>query len=180
MTTADPETGDALRRRRDGRSGGDLLSGRPRDQCFGTGLGACIFWPSIQKRRTRVAAEAAAFAAEPSFAGLTRLAFTRDVWREALRLYPPVPMMVREATRPETFRGRVGAKRQPDRDLALASASARKTVGQPRLRSIRRAGSTEAGRAMARDGLSSRFRPGPGYAPERALRWPRACCCWRC
>jgi cytochrome P450 len=55
----------------------------------------------------RVAAEAADFAAEPSFVGLARLGFTRDVWREALRLYPPVPMMVRAATRPETFRGRV-------------------------------------------------------------------------
>jgi cytochrome P450 len=31
---------------------------------------------------------------------------TRDVFREALRLYPPVPMMVRETTCPEEFRGR--------------------------------------------------------------------------
>jgi len=54
----------------------------------------------------RVAAEAAAFAADPSFGNLRRLAFTRDVFREALRLYPPVPMMVRETTRPEVFRGR--------------------------------------------------------------------------
>ena len=54
----------------------------------------------------RVAAEAAAFAAAPSFSGLSRLGFTRDVWREALRLYPPVPMMVREATQAERFRAR--------------------------------------------------------------------------
>ncbi|MCU0910333.1 MAG: cytochrome P450 [Rhodobacteraceae bacterium] len=53
-----------------------------------------------------VAAEAAGFLAEPSFAALSRLSFTRDVFRETLRLYPPVPMMVREAARPETFRGR--------------------------------------------------------------------------
>lgn len=40
------------------------------------------------------------------FAELSRLSQTRDVFREALRLYPPVPMMVRETTQPETFRNR--------------------------------------------------------------------------
>ena len=52
----------------------------------------------------RVEAEAAAL--RPEFGGLAALRFTRDVFREALRLYPPVPMLVREAARPETFRGR--------------------------------------------------------------------------
>jgi cytochrome P450 len=56
--------------------------------------------------QARVAAEAAEFAADPSFARLSTLRFTRDVFRETLRLYPPVPMMVREATLPETFRDR--------------------------------------------------------------------------
>ncbi|MEM8751518.1 MAG: cytochrome P450, partial [Pseudomonadota bacterium] len=42
----------------------------------------------------------------PSFADLRRLPFARDVLRETLRLYPPVPMMVRETTRRETFRKR--------------------------------------------------------------------------
>jgi cytochrome P450 len=59
--------------------------------------------------QARVAAEAAEFAADPSFARLRTLAFTRDVFREALRLYPPVPMMVRQTTRPEDFRGRAVA-----------------------------------------------------------------------
>lgn len=54
----------------------------------------------------RVAEEAAAFLSDPSFAGLSKLPTTRDVFREALRLYPPVPMMVRETTRPEHFRNR--------------------------------------------------------------------------
>ncbi len=54
----------------------------------------------------RVAEEARTFAADPSFAALARLRFTRDVFRETLRLYPPVPMMVRQTTRDETFRGR--------------------------------------------------------------------------
>ncbi|MFN6978540.1 MAG: cytochrome P450, partial [Gemmobacter sp.] len=56
--------------------------------------------------QARVAAEGAAFGADPTFASLARLRFTRDVLRESLRLYPPVPMMVRETTRPETFRAR--------------------------------------------------------------------------
>ncbi|MBI1416877.1 MAG: cytochrome P450 [Limimaricola sp.] len=56
----------------------------------------------------RVAAEAAGFSGE--FADLAKLRVTRDVFREALRLYPPVPMMVREATGPETFRGRALAR----------------------------------------------------------------------
>lgn len=54
----------------------------------------------------RVRAEARDFLAAPGAERLSALAFTRDVMRETLRLYPPVPMMVREATRPERFRGR--------------------------------------------------------------------------
>lgn len=56
--------------------------------------------------QARVAAEAAALPDQPDFAALSRLKFTRDVFRETLRLYPPVPMMVRETTCPETFRSR--------------------------------------------------------------------------
>ncbi|RMC34231.1 cytochrome P450 [Paracoccus alkanivorans] len=40
------------------------------------------------------------------FSAISTLKVTRAVFREALRLYPPVPMMVREATRPEVFRER--------------------------------------------------------------------------
>ncbi|WP_170398647.1 cytochrome P450 [Ruegeria arenilitoris] len=47
---------------------------------------------------------------DPSFATVSKLRLSRDVFREALRLYPPVPMMVREATCPEHFRGREVAK----------------------------------------------------------------------
>lgn len=42
----------------------------------------------------------------PGFGDVTRLRVARDVFRETLRLYPPVPMMVRETTGPERFRGR--------------------------------------------------------------------------
>ena len=37
---------------------------------------------------------------------MSELKLSRDVFREALRLYPPVPMMVREAGCPQEFRGR--------------------------------------------------------------------------
>ena len=51
-----------------------------------------------------VAAEAAALT--PDMAGVGALRVTRAVFRETLRLYPPVPMMVRQAARPGTLRGR--------------------------------------------------------------------------
>ncbi len=58
----------------------------------------------------RLAAEARALD-NPSFSALSRLKLSRDVFREALRLYPPVPMMVRENKCPVEFRGRDIAKR---------------------------------------------------------------------
>jgi cytochrome P450 len=58
--------------------------------------------------QARVAAEAEAL--RPEFGVVSSLRFTRDVFREALRLYPPVPMLVRETARAEVFRGREVAK----------------------------------------------------------------------
>lgn len=40
------------------------------------------------------------------FSAMSKLRLSRDVFRETLRLYPPVPMMVREASCPEKFRDR--------------------------------------------------------------------------
>jgi len=54
----------------------------------------------------KVAAEADAFWSDPQFAGLSKLGATRNVLRETLRLYPPVPMFVREAEAPVNFRDR--------------------------------------------------------------------------
>ncbi len=59
--------------------------------------------PDIQDR---VAAEARMLDGLPDLAMVSRLRITRDVFRETLRLYPPVPMMVRENTRTEDLRGR--------------------------------------------------------------------------
>ncbi|MCK0094613.1 cytochrome P450 [Yoonia sp. F2084L] len=52
----------------------------------------------------KLAKEAATFSGD--FADLSQLKQTRDVFRETLRLYPAVPMMVRETVKPEVFRGR--------------------------------------------------------------------------
>ncbi len=56
--------------------------------------------------RARSEIDAAATGDALTFKELSRLEFTRDIFRETLRLYPPVPMMVRETTKPETFRNR--------------------------------------------------------------------------
>ncbi len=58
----------------------------------------------------RVCEEAAAFMEAPAFAGLSRMRATRNVLREVLRLYPPVPMMVRETVQAERFRDRDAPK----------------------------------------------------------------------
>jgi cytochrome P450 len=54
----------------------------------------------------RAAEEAAALPDDAGPGDIARLALIRDVFREALRLYPPVPMMVREARCAESFRNR--------------------------------------------------------------------------
>jgi cytochrome P450 len=45
-------------------------------------------------------------ATAPDFGVLRHMPLIRDTMREALRLYPPVPMLVRETARPEVFRKR--------------------------------------------------------------------------
>ncbi|WP_370283895.1 cytochrome P450 [Pseudooceanicola sp.] len=60
--------------------------------------------------QARVAEEARALEEEAGFAVMSRLRISRDVFRETLRLYPPVPMMVREAACPERFRDRAVAR----------------------------------------------------------------------
>ena len=53
-----------------------------------------------------------------NFAAMRNLSFTRDVFRETLRLYPTVPMMVREVGQTgEVFRGR----RMPKNSLIIIS-----------------------------------------------------------
>ena len=54
----------------------------------------------------RLAEEAQALDTDQGFSVMAKLKLSRDTFREALRLYPPVPMMVREASCPERFRDR--------------------------------------------------------------------------
>lgn len=54
----------------------------------------------------QVVAEAAKLPDIPAFSDISGLKFTRNVFREAMRLYPPVPMLVRQVTCPENFRSR--------------------------------------------------------------------------
>ncbi|WIV51966.1 cytochrome P450 [Marivivens sp. LCG002] len=61
----------------------------------------CALYPEWQER---IAKEAEALV--PEFSAVAKLRVTRNVFSETLRLYPPVPMMVRETTCPEEFRGR--------------------------------------------------------------------------
>ncbi|MGR3660813.1 MAG: cytochrome P450 [Paracoccaceae bacterium] len=56
--------------------------------------------------QNRAAGEALQLPEVPQFSDLAKLKFTRDVFRETLRLYPPVPMMVRQTTSAERFRDR--------------------------------------------------------------------------
>ncbi len=105
MTTPDPQTGQRF----DTDEMVDqvaifFLAGHETSaSALAWGLYLLAAFPEAQ---TQVAAEGKAFAADPSFSNLSKLKFTRDVFREVLRLYPPVPMMVRQNLRPEDFRGR--------------------------------------------------------------------------
>ncbi len=103
MTTADPQTGNTF----DVDEMVDqvaifFLAGHETSaSALAWALYLLALFPDWQDR---VAQEAQTF--DKDFAALSRLKDTRDVFRETLRLYPPVPMMVRETTQPETFRDR--------------------------------------------------------------------------
>ena len=104
MTTVDPQTGAGF----DAEEMVDqvaifFLAGHETSaSALGWALYLMALYPEWQER---VAAEAHEIGLE-DFSSVARLKIARDVFRETLRLYPPVPMMVREASCPETFRER--------------------------------------------------------------------------
>ncbi len=105
MTTRDPETGERFTTEEmvDQVAIFFLAGHETSASALGWALYLLARYPAWQDK---VAAEAALLPDAPDFGAMSKLRVTRDVFREALRLYPPVPMMVRETTCPETFRDR--------------------------------------------------------------------------
>lgn len=104
MTTTDPETGQTF-------SAQEMvdqvaiffLAGH---ETSASALGWALYLVATHPQwQDRVAEEAQGLTA-CDFADISKLRISRDVFREALRLYPPVPMMVRETSCPERFRDR--------------------------------------------------------------------------
>ena len=111
MTTTDPVTGDKFTSEEMlDQVAIFFLAGH---ETSASALGWALFLLANDlQTQDRAVQEAGAVGSRPEFSDIRRLAFTRDVYRETLRLYPPVPMMVRETARKERFR---------DRDIAKGS-----------------------------------------------------------
>ena len=120
----------------------------------------------------RVAEEAADFAAAPGFARLSQLAVTRTVMRETLRLYPPVPMMVRQASGPEMFRKRRVRKGNQIVISPWHLGRHENIWDDPDAFNPAR-WETEAGRAASRDGYLP-FSSGPRVCPGAAFAMTEA------
>jgi len=107
MTTPDPETGEKF----DTNEMVDqvaifFLAGHETSaSALAWALYLLALYPEWQDKVASEAKEAFGDA-RPEFSKMSKLPVTRDVFRETLRLYPPVPMMVREASCPEKFRDR--------------------------------------------------------------------------
>ncbi len=69
----------------------------------------CLALDQETQTRAALEVEQALTGGRVDLSALRRMPFLRDVFREVLRLYPPVPMMVREAAREEQFRDRAVA-----------------------------------------------------------------------
>lgn len=103
LTTKDPETGETFTQDEmvDQVAIFFLAGHETSAAAMAWALYLLALYPEWQDR---LAQEAREF--DGSFANLSALAVTRDVFRETLRLYPSVPMMVREAAQPRIFRNR--------------------------------------------------------------------------
>ncbi len=103
MTTVDPETGDRFSRDEmvDQVAIFFLAGHETSASALAWALYLVAAFPEWQDK---IATEAEAL--DDGFSGVSRLRVTRAVFRETLRLYPPVPMMVRETVQCERFRDR--------------------------------------------------------------------------
>lgn len=107
MTTPDPETGQVFEQNEmiDQVAIFFLAGHETSAAALGWALYLLALNPDWQER----VAEEALTHIDPDriyFSALSKLRTSRAVFREAMRLYPPVPMFVREAACPEHFRGR--------------------------------------------------------------------------
>ncbi len=107
MTTPDPETGETFTREEmiDQVAIFFLAGHETSAAALSWALYLLALYPEWQDK---LAAEAQAHM-DPEkiyFSTLSKLRLSRAVFREAMRLYPPVPMFVREAACPERFRSR--------------------------------------------------------------------------
>jgi cytochrome P450 len=106
MTTADPETGERFTTEEmvDQVAIFFLAGHETSASALGWALYLLARYPEWQDRLAEEAE--AALRDGQDFAVMGKLRLSRDIFREVLRLYPPVPMMVRETTCPERFRDR--------------------------------------------------------------------------
>ncbi len=104
MTTVDPETGARFSAEEmvDQVAIFFLAGHETSASALAWALYLLAIFPDWQERL----AEEARDGITGAFSQMGQLRLSRDVFREALRLYPPVPMMVREAQCPEQFRNR--------------------------------------------------------------------------
>ncbi len=104
MTTRDPQTGETFTASEmvDQVAIFFLAGHETSASALGWALYLMALYPEWQER----VAEEAQGLQTGHFAEIGRMRVSRDVFRETLRLYPPVPMMVRETTCPERFRNR--------------------------------------------------------------------------
>ncbi len=104
MTTVDPETGDTFTAEEmvDQVAIFFLAGHETSASALAWTLFLMALYPDWQERL----AEEAQALQSCDFADVRKLKLSRDVFRESLRLYPPVPMMVRQNTCPEEFRDR--------------------------------------------------------------------------
>ena len=109
MTTPDPETGACFTRdEMVDQVAIFLLAGHETSaSALAWALYLMALYPDWQQR---LADEASVLNDRSGFSVVSQLKLSRDVFRETLRLYPPVPMMVRENAKPECFRDRKIAK----------------------------------------------------------------------
>ncbi|MEM6596095.1 MAG: cytochrome P450 [Pseudomonadota bacterium] len=105
MTTPDPETGEIFTAQEMvDQVAIFFLAGH--ETSASTLAWALYLLATHPEWQEKAAEEAQALSEDQSVAVMSKLKVSRDVFREALRLYPPVPMMVREASKPEVFRKR--------------------------------------------------------------------------